>query len=216
LLEKEELNVNEHHFSNRQPRFIAEEQFRKYAVLVPIIKTNDGLLLLFEKRANNLRVGPGEISFPGGKLEVNETTQACAIRETMEELCVKEEQIEIIGSGDIFISPFNVIIYPYLAYIHDYEDSFSTDEVENIIKIPLDFFIQNQPKHFKSKLVNQPPKDFPYEWIPHGENYPWASGSYNIYFYHYNETIIWGITANIVQSIVYLIKDYQLFNDCEL
>ena len=203
--------MNEHYFSQRQPKFITEDQIRKYAVLVPIIKTKEGLCLLFERRPNHMRVGPGEICFPGGKIEKDETILECAIRETMEELQIGIEKIEILGPGDIYVSPFSVLIYPYLGMIYDYQDTFNKDEVEDIIKIPLDFFINNTPNHFESKIINHPPKDFPYEWIPSGKDYPWAKGSYDIYFYRYHEIIIWGITAHIVKSMVNLIIDYQLF-----
>ncbi|ERJ11015.1 NUDIX hydrolase [Haloplasma contractile] len=203
--------MNNQQFARRQPNFIGEEHIRKYAVLVPIIKTEKRLCILFERRANHLRIGPLEISFPGGKLEKNETIQACAIRETMEELNIHQNQVEIIGPGDVFFSPFSLIIYPYLGVINDYKDTFSEDEVENIIKIPLKFFMNHSPDHFRSELINHPPKDFPYEWIPYGRDYPWSKGSYDLYFYHYQETIIWGITAHIVKSMVSLIQDYQLF-----
>jgi 8-oxo-dGTP pyrophosphatase MutT (NUDIX family) len=198
-------------FSIRQPGIIGEERFRKYAVLVPLVDTPDGVFLLFEKRSNKLRHQPGEICFPGGKLELDESYQECAVRETLEELLILKEQIEIIGPGDIFLSPFNLMVYPFLGLINEYNNSFSTDEVDEIIKIPLDFFRNQSPAHYESQLLNKPPEDFPYEWIPKGENYPWAQGTYDVYFYRYKEHIIWGMTAHIVKSMVKLIHQYNLY-----
>lgn len=202
----------DNNFSQRKPKIIDEDSYQKYAVLVPIIKTDQGLCFLFEERAKTLMRQPGEICFPGGKLEENETSLECAIRETVEELMITQEQIEIIGPGDIFISPYNTIIYPYLGKIYQYDDTFSIEEVESVIKVPLEYFINNEPQQFKSKLINNLPEDFPYEWIPHGKNYPWSTGSNSILFYHYNEKIIWGFTARIVKSIVDLIKEYNLLS----
>lgn len=203
MLDKEKLSI-------RQPRIIGEEQFRKYAVMVPLIETPDGIFLLFEKRTNELRHHPGEICFPGGKLETEESLQECAVRETMEELLVQRQQIDILGPGDVFISPFNLMVHPFIGVIRHYQDTFSTDEVAEIIKIPLNFFREQQPTHYKSRLINQLPDDFPYEWIPGGEDYPWAKGIYDIFFYRYENHIIWGMTALIIKSIVELINEFKL------
>lgn len=202
---------NKENFMKRRPGIIGREQFRQYAVLAPILETPDGVYLLFEKRSDKLRRQPGEICFPGGKLEENETLQDCAIRETVEELLIDPNQIEIIGPGDIYISPFNLMVHPFIGIIKDYRDTFSSDEVADIIKVPLAFFLNQEPAHYKSGLINQPPEDFPYEWIPGGEHYPWVKGTYDIYFYQYENHIIWGMTATIARSVVKLIEAYHLY-----
>lgn len=166
--------------------------------------------MLFEKRSNKLRRQPGEICFPGGKLEPGETLQECAIRETVEELRILRQQIEIIGPGDVYISPFNLIVHPFIGILKDYQDTFSIEEVDDIIKVPIDFFRNQQPKKFESKLINELPEDFPYEWIPEGTKYPWSKGTHDILFYRYEDCIIWGMTAQIVKSVVKLIDQYSL------
>jgi coenzyme A diphosphatase NUDT7 len=203
--------LNKEKLSLRQPKIIGEEQFRKYAVMAPLINTPNGICLLFEKRTNKLRHHPGEICFPGGKIEPGESLQECAVRETMEELLVQRQQIDILGPGDIFLSPFNIMVHPFIGVIKDYQDTFSKDEVADIIKVPLSFFRSQQPDHYESRLINQPPDDFPYEWIPGGENYPWAKGTYDIFFYKYENIIIWGMTAHMIKSITELIDEYNLF-----
>ena len=203
ILEKEQFMV-------RQPRIIGEEKFRQYAVLIPMIDINGITYLLFEKRSNKLRHHPGEICFPGGKLDVDETLQECAVRETVEELLVQKKQIEVIGPGDIYISPFNLLIHSFVGVIRDYQNTYSTDEVEEIIKVPLDFFRKEQPEKYDSKLNHELPKDFPYEWIQGGTKYPWAKGTYEILFYQYESCTIWGMTAQIVKSAVNLIDEYNI------
>ncbi len=205
--------MNNNKFSTRQPKIIGEKEIKKYAVMVPIISKKEGFFVLFEKRSHALNVQPGEICFPGGKLEPNESLEECAIRETVEELNIDKQQIKIIGPGDIFISHYNIIIYPYLGVINDYNDTFSTEEVSDIIEIPLSYFYKQQPTSFKSKVITYPPNDFPYEWIPNGKNYIWAKGTYDILFYQYNNIIIWGITARIIHSMVALIDEHKLFNN---
>lgn len=197
-------------FKNRQVKIIGEGEYRKYAVLAPILKEGNGVSLLFEKRSNALSHQPGEICFPGGKLEKGEGFRECAIRETMEELCLDSNQVEILGAGDIFVSPFNLIICPYIGLIKNYGNTFSTDEVAEVIKVPLDFFMDKQPEKYKNRIINEPLEGFPYERIPGGENYPWANGIYEVLFYHYEEHVIWGMTARIVQSAAQLIEEYHL------
>lgn len=197
-------------FESRRPDMVGEGRFRKYAVLVPIIETGEGRCLLFEKRSARLRRQPGEICFPGGKLEPGEAPCDCAVRETAEELCIAPRQIDVLGPGDVFVSPFNIIIYPFIGTLRDYRGTYNTDEVAEVTAVPLKFFLKNPPETYGSTLVNRLPEDFPYERIPGGENYTWASGSYDVLFYQYNDLHVWGITAYLVHSAAELIERYGL------
>ena len=58
---------------------------REYAVLVPLAQRPEGLCLLYEVRADTLGRQPGEVCFPGGRMEAGEDPVACALRETWEE-----------------------------------------------------------------------------------------------------------------------------------
>lgn len=202
--------MNREEFYKRKPKLIGEDDLRKYSVLVPLLDKSGDIQLLFEKRSISLSQ-PGEICFPGGKMEKGESPKECAIRETSEELCIRSEKIEIIAHSDIYISPFNSIIYPLVGEIRDYNYTFSTDEVEEVITIPLEFFKNKEPEHYKNKIINKPPVEFPYEKINGGENYKWAQGTYDVYFYHYDDHVIWGMTARILHSTLQLFKDYNIF-----
>lgn len=203
--------MNEHErFSTRRPGIIGGQHFHQYSVLIPLILASDDIYLLFEKRSGSLKHQPGEICFPGGKQEKNESFEECALRETMEELLVSSEQIEIFGPGDVYISPFNQILLSFIGTLHDYQNTFSTDEVEKLIKIPLNFFRKQKPEQYDSSVINCPPENFPYDSIPHGEQYPWKKGTHEILFYHYEDTILWGMTAQIAKSAVDLIDEYHL------
>ncbi|PKM48716.1 MAG: CoA pyrophosphatase [Firmicutes bacterium HGW-Firmicutes-6] len=199
-------------FFNRRPGMIGERNFSQYAVLVVLVETAAGPAFLFEKRAETLSRQPGEICFPGGRLEAGETPLEAAIRETMEELLVERGQIEILGPGDVFISPFNMMIYPFIAILRDYKCSFGREEVGDVFTVPVRFFQEHEPKKYLNHLSHEQPNDFPYESIPGGKNYPWVKGTYEINFYTYQEDVIWGMTACIVESTVELIRSYHLLN----
>nr|WP_320026987.1 CoA pyrophosphatase [uncultured Acetobacterium sp.] len=200
-------------FFNRRPGMIGERNFGRYAVLAILIETEEGPAFLFEKRSEALNRQPGEICFPGGRLEAYEQPVEGAIRETMEELLVSREQIEILGPGDVFISPFNIIIHPFIARLSNYNYHFSCEEVGDVFTVPVRFFQENEPKKYFNHLIHEQPSDFPYESIPGGKNYPWINGTYEINFYTYNEDVIWGMTATIVESVMELIGQYNLLSD---
>ncbi len=197
---KEVVILDKETFSRRKPGIMFEDKYSQYSVFLPIITMNGRKYLLLEKRSSKLRRQPGEICFPGGKIEPGETNQECAIRETMEELLVSQEQVKVWGPLDLYISPFRLMIHPFVGELNHYQDTFSTDEVEEIIKVPLDYLQNFKPRRYESKLITKPPDEFPYEWIPGGNQYPWVKGSYDILFYIYEDWVIWGMTAQILKS----------------
>ena len=59
------------------------EKMAEFAVLIPLINNKGKWELIYELRAMNMKSQPGEVSFPGGRLENGETFQEAAIRETI-------------------------------------------------------------------------------------------------------------------------------------
>ena len=190
----------------RKPALIDMDIYRQSAVVIPLIEKEDGYHVLFEVRAIGLKHQPGEVCFPGGGCEGGETPEAGALRELCEELLVKEEQLEMIAPMDIFVSPFNMIIYPYMGILKNYHGEFNTDEVLEVFTVPLEFFMTERPKAYDNKVYTQPPENFPWDKVAGGEKYRWSFGHYPIYFYEYNDRVIWGITARIMRDTVRKLK----------
>ena len=71
-----------------------------YAVLIPFVTTEEGKALLLEVRSQLVKQ-PGEMCFPGGRVEAGETPVETAVRETCEELGLKPEDIEVISEPEI-------------------------------------------------------------------------------------------------------------------
>lgn len=181
---------------------------KEYSVLIPIVEIDGKLEILYERRAKNLRVQPGEISFPGGRVEKEETYMQAAIRETVEELNIKEEDIEIIGAMDYIVMPFNMVIRPFIGLITDvdiFNIKYNKAEVDSLFSVPIDFFIKNHPRCHNMKLKPKLDEDFPYHLIQDGTSYKWRTGKYPIYFYEYEEDIIWGLTARITKRFIEII-----------
>ena len=69
----------------------------RYAVLVPLVESEQGWQVLYEVRAAKLHRQPGEVCFPGGKMEGTESPESCALRETWEELSIPQDHIHLLG-----------------------------------------------------------------------------------------------------------------------
>ena len=74
---------------------------QQYAVLVPLVEGPEGPSLLFEVRASTLAHQPGEVCFPGGRVEPGESPKDCALRETFEELAIPPGEVELIAPLDL-------------------------------------------------------------------------------------------------------------------
>lgn len=181
----------------------------KYSVFIPLIKVGEEIHLLYEVRAMTLRNQPGEISFPGGRIENNETYVEAAIRETCEELLIDKSDIEIYGKGNFLVSSYNAIIYSVVGEIKkDINEIFpSEDEVDRIFTVPLDFFLENDPKIYEMQLGVKKTSEFPYHLIPQGKNYKFKRGVDKIHFYEYEDKVIWGFTARMTFDFIKELKE---------
>ena len=82
----------------------------RFAVLIPLINRNGTWEIIYELRSKNI-TQPGEVSFPGGKVEHGESFMQTAIRETLEELRIDRENINLIGELDFLVSYANFTIH---------------------------------------------------------------------------------------------------------
>lgn len=176
----------------------------RFSVMIPLIKRDGKIHLLFEKRAFTLRNQPGEISFPGGRIEKGESPREAAIRETAEELLISEDEIEIYSEGDFVVNPYAAIIHTFVGEIkRDFDKiSPSEDEVERVFTVPLSYFLKTRPKSYKINLRVERNKEFPYHLIPNGVNYKFKRGREEVLFYEYEDEIIWGFTAKMARRFV--------------
>src|SRR5690625_4441904 len=107
----------------REPGILNRKKYRKSAVLLPIVEVDGETHLLFEVRSKKMRTQPGDICFPGGRVEQqDETVMETAIRETSEELGVMPESISNIIPLDYIVSDMGGIIYPYVGELSNISD----------------------------------------------------------------------------------------------
>lgn len=192
----------------RTPSLLGRGDFKRFSILLPLIKKDNDVHILFEVRSNQLRRQPGEICFPGGKMDPTDRDERhTAIRETMEELGLKESDITNVSPLDYFVSPFGTIIYPFVGVINNPEEIHpNLAEVGEVFSVPLSFFQSNPPQIFKVKFHVEPEENFPFNDIIGGENYKWQVRGMDECFYYYEDRVIWGLTAGILKHFLEVIE----------
>ncbi|MGO4887359.1 NUDIX hydrolase [Anaerobacillus sp. MEB173] len=209
------MNRNQHsvesiklQLQNRTRGILGHEKLVNSAVLLPLVEINNEIHILFELRSTKLRSQPGEICFPGGKIESGDDNEKqTAIRETCEELGINPEQVEIIAELDYMRTSFDYVIYPFVGFIKQHEkNKLNRNEVEEIFYVPLSYLLETEPECFTIDLEVKPEEGFPYHLINNGKNYKWRTKKYTECFYFYEDYVIWGLTARILQHFLELIK----------
>jgi len=197
-------------FSNREPGVI--DSRRDFSVLVPLVKKNGELNLLFEVRASNLKRQPGEVCFPGGGIENGESAEACAIRETAEELGIDAKAIRVITQLDSIFNYSNFTLYSFLGEI-DYEElqkaKINSKEVASIFYVPLADFMSQEPYIYKMGIIPEVGDDFPYEMVNSTSGYNWRKGFSEVPIYKFGGETIWGLTARIMHNLVKILQSSQ-------
>lgn len=186
---------------------------RRAAVLLPLIEVDGETHILYEVRSE-LIPQPGETSFPGGGVEADETPQEAAVRETMEELRIDPENIEIYGEIDYIVSGESMI-YCFVGRIHNtrVEDIQPNEEVARVFTLPLTFLRKNQPKLYKLSMTQTDDEgNFPFHLIRNGKSYSFRNMEHHIPFYNLQEETLWGFTANLTDRFIRILttSEYKM------
>ena len=161
-----------------QPVLAAHHTYIHAAVLVPIILRPTGITLLLTQRAAHLYHHPGQISFPGGKVEQQDINPiATALRETYEEIGLDQEHVQVLGYSAPCVTGTGFVIDSVVACVsppfHLQVDDF---EVEQIFEVPVSYLKKEQYWSGQPAILT------------------------------YQDKKIWGATARIIQQLPYLFK----------
>lgn len=158
------------------------------AVLMPIIDRPDGLSVLFTQRAANLKNHPGQISFPGGRIEPGDGgVLAAALRETEEEIGLARERITIAG----YLQPQLVLtgfwITPVVAFVQPgFTLNIDHCEVESAFEVPLEYILDSRNHHMQERLIDKT--------------------TVQMYDILYRDHRIWGATAGMLMRLYQLLR----------
>ncbi|MGA1846526.1 CoA pyrophosphatase [Deferribacter abyssi] len=161
------------------------------AVLVPLIYDDNILKIIFTKRDKQLNNHSGEVSFPGGSCEnSDETLRITALRETSEEIGLSSDHIKILGKLDDEYSITGYKVTPYVGFIvKNLRDvSFNCDdiEVERVFTVSVRYLLDESVSWAET-------------WVREGEKR-------TVYFYKFEDLVIWGLTGRILFKFLGIIK----------
>jgi 8-oxo-dGTP pyrophosphatase MutT (NUDIX family) len=151
------------------------------AVLIAVVDRAAPTVILTERTAG-LPSHAGQIAFPGGKIDGDETAAAAALREAEEEIGLKPALVESLGYLDLYLTFSGFRILPTVARVEpDFALTPNRSEVADVFEVPLEYLMRPENYRRKSRDWNGVIRHY-YE-IP--------------YLNHY----IWGVTAGILHNL---------------
>lgn len=157
---------------------------RPAAVLVPLVERAGGMTVLLTQRTAHLVHHPGQISFPGGRLEPEDGGDAVvgALRETTEEIGLDPALVTVLGRLDDYVTGTGFQVVPVVGVVTPpftlVPDPF---EVAEVFEVPLDFVLDVANHTLHRREIEGRPRPF------------WAMT--------WEERVIWGATAGILVNL---------------
>lgn len=162
------------------------------AVLVPLVDHPGGMTVLLTRRTQHLAHHPGQISFPGGRLDPEDGGDpvVCALRETTEEVGLESDRIRVLGRLDRYVTGTGFLITPVVGLVRPpftvIPDPF---EVADVFEVPLAFILDPANHQLHARVVGGRERSF------------WALS--------WGEFLIWGATAGMLVNLSEVLTDGQ-------
>ncbi len=151
-------------------------------VLIPVIETRTELSVLLTQRAADLKHHPGQVSFPGGRMEEHDAdVSVTALRETHEEVGIDPQAVSIIGYLESMPTITGYAVTPVIGLLEGPPElSIDTTEVEYAFEVPLEFLLDER---------NDRPVERDFE-----------GRTVTMMELHYEGQRIWGVTAMLLHA----------------
>lgn len=164
-------------------------QFKRAAVMVPLVERPAGLTVLLTQRATHLKNHPGQISFPGGRMEPDDAGPwEAAVRETREEIGIAPDFVSLAGYLHDHAVLTGYLITPAVAFVRPgFTLQLDRTEVDDVFEVPLEFVLD--PLHHVPRTRVFGGHEFLTHDIPYGERH------------------IWGATAGMLLSLCRLLQE---------
>jgi 8-oxo-dGTP pyrophosphatase MutT (NUDIX family) len=179
--------------------------FLRSAVIVPLQYREGAVQIVLELRTRHLRRSPGEVGFPGGRIESGEDPWEAALREEEEELGVGSEQVECLGQLPEQQRRRDELIVPFVGWLaEDVELKPDGFEVEEVFTLTLDHLLHNDFQEAELTEQYTLSADFPRKYLPDGR---WDRKiTRSVRYLIYGKYLIWGLSANILHQLLELIR----------
>ena len=171
----------------------ARGDVRDAAVLMAVTDRAEPGLLLTHRPAT-MANHPGQVAFPGGKLEPGEDAIAAALREAEEELAIPPASVRVVGEAQAFVTGTGFNLTPVLSLVPaDIAITPDPREVDGWFEAPLRFVLDQRNHVTKTGLFGG--HELPYTEIV------WKGHR------------IWGITAGIIANLSHRLAWEELLGD---
>jgi 8-oxo-dGTP pyrophosphatase MutT (NUDIX family) len=177
-------------FSRRERMPIEDPAYVRAAVIVPLFNKDGNCYLLFTRRTQEVKHHKGQISFPGGAFDKEDgDLRRTALRETCEEIGLREEDVRIIGILDDIVTTTNFVVTPFVGYFrYPYPFRLSRREIDELIEVPLSVLLD--PASFSEREIDD------------------GDLKRLVYNYQCGPHAIWGATALILKQFLGLISSF--------
>lgn len=165
-----------------QGRPMPDRPFTPAAVLIAITdRPRPGMI--FTQRHAGLRAHAGQVAFPGGRVDPEDTDAvAAALREAEEEIALSPRAVDVIGRSDLFRTGTGFVIEPIVGIVPpDLQLRPSETEVDAIFEVPFDFLLDPANRRY--------------------ETVDWQGGKRSYYEYLWEDRRIWGVTAAMLVNL---------------
>jgi 8-oxo-dGTP pyrophosphatase MutT (NUDIX family) len=127
------------------------EILKPAAVLVPVVTRAEGLTMLLTRRTDHLHDHPGQVSFPGGRVdEGDESPVATALREAEEEIGLPRERVQLLGQLPLYRTGTGFEVTPVVGLVQPpFDLTLDPFEVAEAFEVPLSFLLdyRNHQRH---------------------------------------------------------------------
>jgi len=153
------------------------------AVMVPLVERPAGLTVLLTQRASHLKAHPGQISFPGGRVEAGDAGPwEAALREAEEEIGLAREFASLAGFLRDHLVLTGFLITPAVAFVRPgFDLAPDLTEVEDVFEVPLEFVLDRANRVARTRV--------------------YGGHSFTTYDIPYGDRHIWGATAGMLLSL---------------
>lgn len=161
-----------------EPNKLSTTELCSSAVLIPILADPSGHRLLFTKRSENLRNHPGQISFPGGRVDPGERPWLAALREAEEEIGLPTDLVRPFGRIDDVYSPRGFHIRCFVAVVQPFEPRLNPAEVDALVEVDVRELFDPAVHEIK----------------------PWKNRR-QVHYFNFRNGLVWGVTGHMVHRL---------------
>lgn len=175
----------------REPSAATTKPRRRAAVLCPVIDRPGAYSVLLTRRSLQLPTHPGQISFPGGKIDPTDRSPLdAALREAEEEIGLQRGQVDIVGTLDLYDTSTGFLVTPFVGLVTpSFRAVAEPGEVDEVFEVPL-AYIADAANHRQVEMTHEGRRRSYYEIV-------------------YGNYRIWGATAGMLRDFCERLWDVE-------